>query len=117
MLFRSRGRVGRGQAASTCILLYQQPLSPLARERLKIVYESSDGFEIAQQDLRLRGPGELLGARQSGMPMLRFADLNTDLDLLDEARAVAQTLLREQPQIAGRHLQRWLGGRENYLRV
>ena len=87
-LHQLRGRVGRGAATSTCILLYQQPLSELARARLKIIYESSDGFEIARQDLRLRGPGELLGARQSGVPMLRFADLDADVDLLEAARDV-----------------------------
>jgi ATP-dependent DNA helicase RecG len=116
-LHQLRGRVGRGDTASTCILIYQQPLSPLARERLKIVYESTDGFEIAQHDLRVRGPGELLGARQSGVPMLRFADLNADLDLLDKARTVAADLLRDMAPVAERHLQRWLGGKEQYLRV
>ena len=116
-LHQLRGRVGRGAAASTCILLYQQPLSQLARERLKIIYECSDGFEIARHDLRVRGPGELLGARQSGVPMLRFADLETDLDLLEQARTVAQDLLRDQPAVAERHLQRWLGGKQHYLRV
>jgi ATP-dependent DNA helicase RecG len=116
-LHQLRGRVGRGAAASTCILLYQQPLSQLARERLKIIYECSDGFEIARHDLRVRGPGELLGARQSGVPMLRFADLETDLDLLEKARTAAQDLLRDQPAVAERHLQRWLGGKQHYLRV
>ncbi|MDB5808533.1 MAG: recG [Betaproteobacteria bacterium] len=116
-LHQLRGRVGRGAQASTCILLYQQPLSQLARERLKIIYESGDGFEIAQHDLRVRGPGELLGARQSGVPMLRFADLDADVDLLEAARVVAADLLRDQPAVAERHLQRWLGGRQQYLRV
>ena len=116
-LHQLRGRVGRGAGASTCILLYQQPLSELARERLKIIYESSDGFEIARQDLRLRGPGEMLGARQSGVPMLRFADLVADVDLLEKARDVAHALLRDEPAVAQRHLQRWLGGRQDYLRV
>ena len=116
-LHQLRGRVGRGTAASTCILLYQQPLSPLARERLKIIFESTDGFEIARHDLRVRGPGELLGARQSGVPMLRFADLETDVDLLDAARGAAQDLLRAEPAVAERHLTRWLGGKQYYLRV
>jgi ATP-dependent DNA helicase RecG len=116
-LHQLRGRVGRGAAASTCILLYQQALSQLARERLKIIYESSDGFEIARHDLRVRGPGELLGARQSGVPMLRFADLETDVDLLETARDAAQNLLRDEPAVAERHLQRWLGGKQQYLRV
>ena len=116
-LHQLRGRVGRGAGASTCILLYQQPLSELARERLKIIYECSDGFEIARHDLRVRGPGELLGARQSGVPMLRFADLVADVDLLEKARDVAHALLRDEPAVAQRHLQRWLGGRQDYLRV
>jgi ATP-dependent DNA helicase RecG len=116
-LHQLRGRVGRGAAASTCILLYQQALSQLARERLKIIYESSDGFEIARHDLRVRGPGELLGARQSGVPMLRFADLETDVDLLEAARDAAQNLLRDESAVAERHLQRWLGGKQQYLRV
>jgi ATP-dependent DNA helicase RecG len=116
-LHQLRGRVGRGAGKSTCILLYQNPLSQLARERLKIIFENSDGFEIARHDLRLRGPGELLGARQSGVPMLRFADLNADLDLLDAARNAAQRILRQNPAIAEHHLQRWLGGKQHYLRV
>ena len=116
-LHQLRGRVGRGGGNSTCILLYQQPLSMLARERLKIIYESTDGFEIARQDLRLRGPGEILGARQSGVPMLRFADLEKDLDLLEAARTAAAELLRDAPDVAQRHLQRWLGGKQQYLRV
>jgi ATP-dependent DNA helicase RecG len=116
-LHQLRGRVGRGAAASTCILLYQQPLSQLARERLKIIFECNDGFEIARHDLRVRGPGELLGARQSGVPMLRFADLEADVDLLEAARGAAHDLLRDQPAVAERHLQRWLGGKQHYLRV
>ncbi len=116
-LHQLRGRVGRGAGASTCILLFQQPLSQLARERLKIIFESNDGFEIAQHDLRVRGPGELLGARQSGVPMLRFADLDADVDLLDAARRTSLDLLRDQPAVAERHLQRWLGGKQQYLRV
>ena len=116
-LHQLRGRVGRGAGHSTCILLYQNALSALARERLKIIYENTDGFEIARHDLRLRGPGELLGARQSGVPMLRFADLSTDVDLVEAARDAAHELLRAQPAVAERHLQRWLGGRQHYLRV
>ncbi len=116
-LHQLRGRVGRGAEAAACILLYQNPLSPVARERLKIIYEHHDGFEIARHDLRLRGPGELLGARQSGVPMLRFADLEADLDLLDHARAAATTLLRDHPEAARAHLARWLGGRHELLRA
>ena len=116
-LHQLRGRVGRGVQASVCILLYQNPLSDMARERLRIIFETTDGFEIARHDLRIRGPGELLGARQSGIPMLRFADLERDLELLDAARDAADWLLREHPQLADAHLERWLGGREDFLRV
>ncbi|HEV2008922.1 MAG TPA: ATP-dependent DNA helicase RecG, partial [Burkholderiales bacterium] len=116
-LHQLRGRIGRGPGKSACILLYQNPLSQLARERLKIIFENIDGFEIARHDLRLRGPGELLGARQSGVPMLRFADLNTDIELLESARNSAQHILQSRPDIAERHLQRWLGGKQQYLRV
>ncbi len=116
-LHQLRGRIGRGVDAAACILLYANPLTATARERLKIIYENRDGFEIARHDLRLRGPGELLGARQSGVPLLRFADLDADLDLLDAARAAAETLLRERPDAAQRHLARWLGARHEYLKV
>lgn len=114
-LHQLRGRVGRGATESFCVLLYHQPLSEMARARLKIIYENSDGFEIAQQDLTLRGPGELLGARQSGVPMLRFADLSTDAHLLQQARTIADTLLHEHPDAASAHLQRWLASRHDYL--
>jgi ATP-dependent DNA helicase RecG len=116
-LHQLRGRVGRGGESSVCILLYQGPLSEPARERLKIIYEHSDGFEIARHDLRLRGPGEILGARQSGVPMLRFADLERDVDLLEAARSIAPQLIRDHPDLVGKHLDRWLGGREAYLRA
>jgi ATP-dependent DNA helicase RecG len=112
-----RGRVGRGAPASACILLYQQPLSDNARERMRIMYEHTDGFEIARHDLRLRGPGELLGARQSGVPLLRFADLEADADLIDAARRAAEQLLRAEPARVHAHLERWMGGRQDFLRV
>jgi ATP-dependent DNA helicase RecG len=91
-LHQLRGRVGRGSRESVCVLLYQEPLGELARARLKIIYESTDGFEIARQDLLLRGPGELLGARQSGVPLLRFADPERDTDLLEASARLADTL-------------------------
>jgi ATP-dependent DNA helicase RecG len=116
-LHQLRGRVGRGAASSACILLYQSPLSDNARERLRIIYENTDGFEIARHDLRLRGPGEILGSRQSGVPLLRFADLEKDLDLLDAARKLAPQMLRDHPDAVERHLERWLGGREELLKV
>jgi ATP-dependent DNA helicase RecG len=116
-LHQLRGRVGRGAAESMCVLLFQKPLSELARARLKIIYENTDGFEIAQQDLRLRGPGELLGARQSGVPMLRFADLAEDDKLLDKARDIADEMLRDFPEAAQAHLQRWMANEPDYLRT
>jgi ATP-dependent DNA helicase RecG len=116
-LHQLRGRVGRGSESSVCILLYQNPLSQNARERLRIIFENTDGFEIARQDLRLRGPGELLGARQSGVPMLRFADLERDIDLLEAARTLAPQLLRDHQANAELHLERWLGGRQELLKV
>ncbi len=116
-LHQLRGRVGRGAAESLCVLLFQQPLSELARARLKVIYENTDGFVIAQQDLQLRGPGELLGARQSGVAMLRFADLGEDEDLLDEARRAADDLLHDAPDAARAHLQRWMANKHDYLQV
>jgi len=114
-LHQLRGRVGRGAAESLCVLLFQKPLSELARARLKIIYENTDGFEIAQQDLRLRGPGELLGARQSGVAMLRFADINEDAMLLETARTLADELLRDAPAVAHAHLQRWMANKPDFL--
>ena len=116
-LHQLRGRVGRGAEASICILLYQKPLSAIARERLKIIFEHTDGFEIARQDLKLRGPGEFLGTRQSGVPMLRFADLEQDGDLLASAQVAATELLREHPAAAQHHLRRWLGKKSEYLKA
>jgi ATP-dependent DNA helicase RecG len=116
-LHQLRGRVGRGTTGGICILLYQKPLSETARERLRIIFEQTDGFEIARHDLRLRGPGEFLGARQSGLPMLRFADPEKDEELLEAARAAAEQLLRDYPEHAHRHVQRWLGKKSEFLRV
>jgi ATP-dependent DNA helicase RecG len=114
-LHQLRGRVGRGAAESLCVLLFQNPLSQLARARLKIIFENTDGFVIAQQDLLLRGPGELLGARQSGEAMLRFADINEDAMLLETARALADELLIESPAVAQAHLQRWMANKPDFL--
>jgi len=116
-LHQLRGRIGRGALASVCILLFQKPLSEGARRRLRIVYESTDGFRIAHEDLMLRGPGEVLGSRQSGAPLLRFADLAADEPLLRAARAVADALLDRDPAAAGRHMQRWMGGRADLLKA
>ena len=116
-LHQLRGRIGRGTRESVCILLYAAPLSDAARARLKVIFESGDGFEIARQDLRLRGPGEFLGERQSGLPLLRYADLEKDEPLLGMARDAADTLLEEAPQAAQRHLERWLAARHELLRA
>ncbi|MCO5099081.1 MAG: ATP-dependent DNA helicase RecG, partial [Rhodocyclaceae bacterium] len=116
-LHQLRGRIGRGADDSVCILLYAHPLGETARARLKIIFENADGFEIARQDLHLRGPGEFLGSRQSGVPLLRFADLDTDDALLDTARETAELLLKDFPEAADRHIERWLGGRRELLKV
>ncbi len=116
-LHQLRGRIGRGNEVGICVLLYQKPLSQIARERLRIIFKYTDGFEISRQDLKLRGPGEFLGTRQSGIPMLRFADLQQDIELLEAARAVADCMLRDYPEAAQCHLKRWLGERNEYLRV
>ena len=113
-LHQLRGRVGRGAAKSVCVLLYQQPLSALARARLKVIFESADGFYIASEDLNLRGPGEFLGARQSGVPMLRFADLAVDTDLLSMAQQAATRMLAHHPEAVAAHLARWLGSRREF---
>jgi ATP-dependent DNA helicase RecG len=115
-LHQLRGRVGRGAAQSACILLYAQPLGQTARARLKVIYENTDGFEIAREDLRLRGPGEFVGARQSGLPLLRYADLEDAL-LVEQARAAAEELLQGDPAVVERHLLRWLGSREELLKA
>jgi ATP-dependent DNA helicase RecG len=116
-LHQLRGRVGRGSAASVCVLLYQSPLGPVARQRLMTMRETTDGFEIARRDLEIRGPGEFLGARQSGQALLRFADLEHDNWLVEQARELAQRLLHEDLPTAEGHLARWLGSREEYLKV
>jgi len=116
-LHQLRGRIGRGARESVCILLYGTKLSEAARARLKIIFENADGFEIARQDLLLRGPGEVLGERQSGAPLLRFADLERDTALIGAARAVAEEMLEREPDRARRHLARWLAGRQDYARV
>lgn len=116
-LHQLRGRVGRGAAKSACILIYQTPLSETARARLKIIYESSDGFEIAQADLHLRGPGEFLGIRQSGTPMLKIADLERDADLLEQAQSLANDLLKNHPLHAQKHLERWLSRGDELVKV
>jgi ATP-dependent DNA helicase RecG len=116
-LHQLRGRVGRGAAKSTCILLYQTKLSETARARLKVIYESTDGFEIAQADLNIRGPGEFLGVRQSGVPMLKIADLNRDEYLLSLAKTQADDLIKHHPEAVEKHLERWMGNRDELIKV
>lgn len=113
-LHQLRGRVGRGAEKSFCVLLYGE-LSETGRERLKVIRETNDGFEIARRDLEIRGPGEFLGARQSGVPLLRFADLETDAKLLESARDFADRWLREDSDNAKRHAKRWFSGYEEFL--
>ena len=112
-----RGRVGRGAEQSVCILLYSDTLSSAAKERLQTLRKSSDGFEIAEKDLALRGPGELLGARQSGDTMLRFVDLQRDAWLIEAVKDLAHDLLQNEPQLARKHLVRWLGSRSELLKA
>ena len=116
-LHQLRGRVGRGSAESVCLLMYLAPLSHTARERLATMRETTDGFEIARRDLQIRGPGEFLGARQSGEAMLRFADLETDAWLVDYAQEAAEVMLAQYPEAVEAHLTRWLGGREHFLKA
>ncbi|CAN7526731.1 ATP-dependent DNA helicase RecG [Polaromonas sp. LjRoot131] len=120
-LHQLRGRVGRGAAASACVLLYSTGDAPrlgeMARERLKAMAQTNDGFEIARRDLEIRGPGEFLGARQSGAPLLRFADLATDTELLAWARGLAPAMLDRHADLAHRHILRWLGGKAEYLKA
>ena len=121
-LHQLRGRVGRGAAASACVLCCIHwastgDLSDTARARLRAMAETNDGFEIARRDLDIRGPGEFLGARQSGAAMLRFADLTVDHELLDWARQLAPIMLDQHPAMAARHVERWLGGKSDFLKA
>ncbi len=113
-LHQLRGRVGRGSEASSCVLLYQAPLSQMARERLETMRETTDGFMIAERDLELRGPGELLGTRQTGLAAFRVADLVRDADLLPDVQRLADRLLQERPEMADRLVDRWIGGAARY---
>ncbi|MCC6870281.1 MAG: ATP-dependent DNA helicase RecG, partial [Burkholderiales bacterium] len=116
-LHQLRGRVGRGAAESTCVLLFEEPVGEVAKQRLKVIFETTDGFEIARQDLLIRGPGEFLGARQSGVPLLRFADPERDAALVGAAQEDAAELLARDPPSAARHLERWLGGRADFIKA
>ncbi|WP_202845316.1 ATP-dependent DNA helicase RecG [Luteimonas saliphila] len=113
-LHQLRGRVGRGSAASSCVLLYQPPLSAMAKQRLETMRSTSDGFVIAEKDLELRGPGELLGTRQTGLADFRIADLARDADLLPEIHRIGEALMRDAPDVADRLVDRWIGGAARY---
>ncbi|HET6397473.1 MAG TPA: ATP-dependent DNA helicase RecG, partial [Pseudoxanthomonas sp.] len=113
-LHQLRGRVGRGAAASSCVLLYQPPLSAMARQRLEVLRRTGDGFVIAEKDLELRGPGELLGTRQTGLAAFRIADLGRDAGLLPQVHALADRLLAQSPEVADRVVARWVGGAARY---
>ena len=108
-LHQLRGRVGRGAEASSCVLMYKPPLSMLARQRLEVMRQTTDGFVIAEKDLELRGPGELLGTRQTGLAGFRVADLVRDAHLLPAVQQVAETLSAGAPEVAGRVVARWIG--------
>jgi ATP-dependent DNA helicase RecG len=116
-LHQLRGRVGRGDRESSCLLLYRSPLSPLARQRLSVMRATNDGFEVARRDLELRGPGELLGTRQTGLAQMRVADLLRDADLLPRVQIAAESMLREWPADVAPLIRRWVGHAEQYGRV
>jgi ATP-dependent DNA helicase RecG len=116
-LHQLRGRIGRGEIKSDCVLMYQPPLGELARQRLEIMRTSSDGFLIAEKDLELRGPGEVLGTRQAGIPDMRVADLMRDAHLLPEIQNTAKTLLVEHPDKVKLLIERWLGKSLDYSNV
>jgi ATP-dependent DNA helicase RecG len=116
-LHQLRGRVGRGSVESYCVLLYARPLSEIARARLRVLRDSNDGFEIARRDLELRGPGELLGTRQTGLMQLKVADLARDEALLDQVQESADTMQREAPDAARQLVSAWLGAASSYAEV
>jgi ATP-dependent DNA helicase RecG len=116
-LHQLRGRVGRGSAKSHCVLLYKSPLSMTGKQRLQVMRDSQDGFYIAEQDLQIRGPGELLGTRQTGLQMLRIADLVRDADLLPQVQAMANDLWVSHPESVEPLIKRWLGDAERFANV
>jgi ATP-dependent DNA helicase RecG len=116
-LHQLRGRIGRGARESDCVLLFAEPLSGNARDRLKVIYEETDGFKIAQADMDIRGPGEILGERQSGLPLLRYADLAEDKALVERAQEAAEALLSSDEAAARRHVDRWLASRHDLARA
>jgi ATP-dependent DNA helicase RecG len=116
-LHQLRGRVGRGAVESTCVLLYRAPLTEIARERLAVMRATNDGFEISRRDLELRGPGELLGTRQTGLMQMRVADLVRDADLLPKVQQAAELMLNSNAATIAPLLRRWIGHGERFGRV
>ena len=116
-LHQLRGRVGRGEKQSSCLLVYKSPLTEMAQQRLEVIRATTDGFEIAERDMQLRGPGELLGTRQAGVAQFKIADLTRDIDLIDEIQVMADKLLSEDPRLVEELKKRWLGHRIEFARI
>ena len=116
-LHQLRGRIGRGTTASNCVLLYRPPLSAMAKRRIGVLRDTNDGFEVAQHDLELRGPGEVLGTRQTGLMQLRVADLIRDADLAPTVQAIAVHLLNTAPDAVNALIRRWIGAGSRFGRV
>ncbi|HAC87507.1 MAG TPA: ATP-dependent DNA helicase RecG, partial [Gammaproteobacteria bacterium] len=116
-LHQLRGRIGRGHLESHCLLLYQTPLSDASKQRLQVIRESTDGFHIAEKDLELRGPGQVLGTQQAGLMTFRVADITRDAKLLDEVHDASEIILQQYPEIIDPLVKRWLGDRVNYVKV
>ena len=116
-LHQLRGRVGRGEKQSSCLLVYKSPLTEMAQQRLEVIRATTDGFEIADRDMQLRGPGELLGTRQAGVAQFKIADLTRDIDLIDEIQVMADKLLAEDPHLVEELKKRWLGHKIEFARI
>jgi ATP-dependent DNA helicase RecG len=116
-LHQLRGRVGRGARQSHCVLMYRQPLGSLAKSRLGVLRDTNDGFIVAQRDLELRGPGEMLGTRQTGLPQYRVADLARDAELMPAVQVAAESLRRSRPEYVDAIVQRWTGEAGRYGKV
>ena len=116
-LHQLRGRVGRGSAASHCVLLYHPPLSQIGRQRLGIMRETNDGFVIAEKDLEIRGPGQVLGTQQTGLMTFRIADITRDAGMLSDVKAASETVMQQYPEIIEPLIKRWLGDKVHYVHV